>query len=350
MTLKERIEAFSALGSILSNYTFYNKEEEKGNDVERFLDEACTKAMLENAWFTPGNLNLAISSIGRMLRKAVLEEWSGHYSFPSDEKLMTVAVIMAGNIPLVGFHDFLCVLLSGNKFSGKMSSGDHSLLPAITALLIKTEPRFEERITLTREKAGSFDAVIATGSNNSAGYFNYYFSRYPHIIRKNRNAIAIITGQESPEELSGLAGDIFTYFGLGCRNVSKIYIPEEYDLNKFLEPFSAFSHMIHHHKYNNNYTYQKTILQLNSLPYNDNGFLILREEKAVSSPVAVVNYEYYKSFSSLLNELLLMDDQIQCVVCREEVPLRWCRPGEAQHPSPADYADGVDTMKFLLSL
>ncbi len=349
MDLSVRIDAFSQLGKILASYTYQPERKQEGSAIELILDPAFGKAMQYNAWFTPDNLNLAVASIASLLEKPVLEKWLQHYRFPGKENERTIAVIMAGNIPLVGFHDFLCTLISGNRFLGKLSSDDPYLLPALAALLCNIEPGFSNRVAFTDEILKSFDAVIATGSNNSAEYFRYYFSKYPHIIRKNRNGIAILTGKETPEEISILANDVFFYFGLGCRNVSKFFLPEGYDLKILADAFSRFSPLFNHHKYYNNYIYQKSILQMNGLPFYDTGFLILRENLSIASPIAVIHYEYYQEMEKLLADLISHESEIQCVISSIEVPLRWSRPGEAQHPAPSDYADGVDTLQFLLS-
>lgn len=337
MELKERIGAFVRLGNILR---------ENRNPL---LLQAMQKAVQANSWFTTENIQLSADSLAEMLQEENLEHWTGTCNI-AGEPLKTIAVVMAGNIPMVGFHDFLSVLISGNRFLGKLSSDDIFLMPAVAQLLTETEPRFSDRIAFTRDKIGDFDAVIATGSNNSAGYFGYYFSGYPHIIRKNRNAAALLDGNESAEELLGLADDIFTYFGLGCRNVSKLFLPANFNMDLLPQPFSKYAALIHHTRYHNNYTYQRAILSLNSIPYLDTGHLILKEDPGFSSPVGVVFYEFYDDYDKISDHLIKNEEKIQCVVSRRPFPLRHAYPGRAQHPKLTDYADGVNTLGFLADL
>jgi hypothetical protein len=256
---------------------------------------------------------------------------------------------MAGNIPLVGFHDFLSVLISGNKALVKLSSNDTILLPYLTKVLFSIEPEFEDLIEFTDEKFIDFDGVIATGSNNTARYFEYYFGKYPNIIRKNRNSVAVLTGNESTEQLELLANDIFRYFGLGCRNVSKIYIPEDYNFDPFFKAMYSWRHVINQNKYMNNYDYNKAVYLMSNIPLLDNEFMLLKEDKSLSSPISILYYEYYSSMEELTSLIEVSREQIQCVVSEcgmpGEVPF-----GTTQSPSLWDYADGVDTMEFLLNL
>jgi len=257
---------------------------------------------------------------------------------------------MAGNIPAVGFHDFLSVLLAGHHLLAKLSSDDQYLLPDIAEILINIEPSFNDHITFTLEKIQDFDAVIATGSNNTSRYFNYYFGKYPHIIRKNRNAIAVLGGNESRDELNGLAEDIFTYFGLGCRNVSRLFVPKDYDFKAFYEGIEGFSDIGNHHKYVNNYDYNKSVFLVNMEPHFDNGFLILKENAAIASPVSVMHYERYENLDEVNSFVSRESESIQCVVSALTEVQGSIRPGSAQHPKLWDYADGVDTLRFLLNL
>jgi hypothetical protein len=257
---------------------------------------------------------------------------------------------MAGNITVVGFHDFFCILLAGYHFLGKLSSEDSRLLPAIADILIRIDPEFKNLISFTDERLSDFDAVIATGSNNTYRYFEYYFGKYPHILRKNRNGVAILTGKETREELSGLADDIFIFFGKGCRSISKLYLPAGYDFQLLQEPFAGYNHYFNHHKYRNNYDYYKTIFILDKTPFIDLGHLLLIENTDKASPVSVLHYEYYNDLAIFNHILPGLKDQIQCIVCHDEQVFDSIKPGNAQSPELWDYADGFDTMEFLLSL
>jgi hypothetical protein len=373
MDLKKRIIAFVRLGGILRKFTTGLP----GNPV---LKEAIIKASQKNGWFIQENILFAIGSLGEMLKEEKIRKWINQY--PSNKyqvsRIKRVGVIMAGNIPLVGFHDLLCVLMSGNIFVGKLSSEDEFLLPAVAQILCEIEPEFEDQIHLTSTLspsepawagkgaggAAAISAYIATGSNNSARYFEYYFGKYPHIIRKNRNAIAILDGKETDVDLKNLGKDIFQYFGMGCRNVSKIYIPQEYNLDKFFSAIVDFGEVINHNKYYNNHIYYRTIYLLNKEKFLDNNFLMLKESEQIASPVATLYYERYKSKEALLKKLKENKENIQCIVCASPLPVRQAgltpprkergmaavKFGQTQNPELWDYADGADTMKFLLNL
>jgi hypothetical protein len=250
---------------------------------------------------------------------------------------------MAGNIPLVGFHDFLTVLISGNNLIAKTSSKDPDLILFISKILAGINPEFTRMIHFTDGTLKGFDAVIATGSDNSARYFEYYFGKYPHIIRKNRNSIAIIDGSESDDDLKALGDDIFSYFGLGCRNVSKIYIPEGYDLNRMTCCWSSFEPLRHHSKYANNYDFSKAVFIVNREEFSDTGFLLMKESTSLSSPVAVLYFECYPSNENLNIITETISEKIQCIAGNEHTPF-----GRTQSPQLWDYADKVDTMEFLL--
>ena len=356
MTLKERIDGFAKLGKLLTDFIPYLGEQttigkESNNSFQEFKT-AIIQAEIENPWFIREHLLFALKTLAASLNQNKIEQWIQKYDPSLFEKTIpkTIGVVMAGNLPWVGFHDFICVLMAGHRFAGKLSSEDALLLPAISTILISINSEFEKLISFSKERLSGFDAVIATGSNNSYRYFEYYFGKYPHILRKNRNGIAILTGKETPQQLSGLADDVFLYFGKGCRNVSKIYLPENYNLNLLIDPFSKYQYFFHHHKYMNNYDYYKAILQLSSLSFNDFGFLILREDKAIPSPIAVLNYEFYQDIHHLEMEISLLNDQIQCVVCEEELSSHWIRFGYSQRTELWDYADGIDTMDLLISI
>lgn len=361
MDFDKKIMAFSALGAVFRDPS------------NSSLDSAIKLASRKNGWFTEENVRLAIVSLGEMLDEGKLRKWAYKYKVQNTKHEVTakkIGVIMAGNIPLVGFHDFLCVLMSGNTFVGKLSSEDEYLLPAVAKILAGTEPGFKDRILFTDQpfnKTKDISAFIATGSNNSARYFEYYFGKYPHIIRKNRNSIALLTGNETKEELKDLGKDIFQYFGMGCRNVSKIYVPKDYNLDRFFESIVDFGEVINHNKYYNNHQYYRTIYLLNSEKFLDNNFLMLKESEQIASPVATLYYERYVSKEALMRKLNEQRENIQCIVTSSPALELRSQPslgtrlfqekrvtavpfGQTQSPELWDYADGVDTMEFLLQL
>ncbi|RZK71074.1 MAG: acyl-CoA reductase, partial [Pedobacter sp.] len=262
-----------------------------------------------------------------------------------------VGLILAGNIPLVGFHDVLSVLATGNIALIKLSSSDDKLLPAVLRELCKIEPALEGQVVYV-ERLKDFEAVIATGSNNTSRYFDYYFGKVPNIIRKNRTSVAVLTGQETQEEIAQLGHDLFDYFGLGCRNVSKIYVPENYEIKNFFEPIEQYNDIINHFKYNNNYDYNKSIYLVNSAKHFDNGFLLLKEDEGFSSPLAVLYYQSYHDIKKVEQVLTEQAENLQCIVSKANlnIPTGILQFGESQHPKLWDYADNVDTIKFLNSL
>lgn len=287
---------------------------------------------------------MAIGAIAGELTQENLRKWCSSYpALEAEYQPLNAGVIMAGNIPLVGFHDMLCVLISGNRLIAKASSKDSDLVVLISDILEKINPEFSELITITEGTITDFDVIIATGSDNSSRYFEYYFGRYPNIIRKNRNSIAVLDGNETKEELEKLGTDIFSYFGLGCRNVSKVYIPKGYDIKQLAGCWDKFSGIISHNKYANNYDYHKAVFLVNREHYLDTGFLLLREHSGISSPVAVLYYEYYKNQEAFKSVAERNSNKIQCITGRNHVPF-----GKAQMPALWDYADGIDTIEFLL--
>ena len=305
-----------------------------------------------NPWFTRDSLMKALKGIACMLDEKVLQTWLKPYSIkaiPSGSEL-TVGLVMAGNIPLVGFHDMMSVLASGHKVLAKPSSKDDRLIRKVTEILFAIDPAIGGRIALTEEKLSGLDAVIATGSNNSSRYFEYYFRNIPHIIRKNRNGVAVLTGDESEEELAALGEDIFTYFGMGCRNVTKLYIPEAYDLKVLLGVLDRFQALYQHHKYGNNVDYYRTMYLMNQDPILDNNILLLKEDPSIASPVGVVYYERYSEIDPVQQELDLHREEIQCIVSLSPDIKNSILPGSTQEPMPWDYADGVDTIRFLMEL
>lgn len=306
-------------------------------------------AQNSNAWFTPAAVDNALNALHKMLNQEDLETWFKDIKINQSAK--KVGLILAGNIPMVGFHDVLSVLATGNIALIKLSSADDKLLPALLAELVKIEPLLAPSIIYV-ERLKDFDAVIATGSNNTSRYFEYYFGKVPNIIRKNRNSLAVLTGEESTEDIALLGHDIFDYFGLGCRNVSKIYIPEGYEIKNFFEPLEQYKDIINHFKYNNNYDYNKSIYLVNSAAHYDNGFLLLKEDTGMSSPLAVLYYQTYKNLTEVEAELNQIAENIQCVVSKAELKLD--SPvlsfGQSQNPKLWDYADNVNTINFLNSI
>jgi len=334
LTQEKVIIAFNKLGKLLTNPT----------DI---LGNAFYTAESTNAWFTAENIKKSILSFAEMLNEADLAIWFKSIKFSTSPK--KVGLILAGNIPLVGLHDVLSVLATGNIALIKLSSADDKLIKAVIAKLVKIEPAFEDKIEYV-ERLKDFDAVIATGSNNSSRYFDYYFSKVPNIIRKNRNSVAVLDGSESFEDIQNLGNDIFDYFGLGCRNVSKIYFPKGYDIANFYEGIESFQPIINHFKYNNNYDYNKSIYLVNAAKHFDNGFLLLKEDERLTSPLAVLFYEEYEQLQALEDKLKNQSENIQCVISKSPLSLNTFGFGQSQHPKLWDYADNVNTIEFLNEL
>ena len=334
MTTEERIQAFGKMGNYIGAI-------DKG-DLDALIDQSKT----QNAWFTSDNIRLALDGLAAYLDIERLKRWTSVYAI-SKEQLKTVGIVMAGNVPFVGFHDLLSILISGHKAMIKLSSKDSVLITFLANKLCELEPRFTDRIVFADQLKG-FDAVIATGSDNSARYFEFYFARYPHIIRKNRTSCATLLGNETSAELNKLGADIFSHFGLGCRNVSKIYIPAGYHFPVFFESIESYKDIIHHHKYHNNYDYQKSIMLVNSIKFLDNGFLMITENETMVSPISVLFFEYYNNVTELKSKLALNESKIQCIVGKSAPAT--VSFGQAQFPELWDYADQVDTIKFLTSL
>ena len=348
-----RISAFVELGKVMGLAAdSLISEKPDFNEKYPLLHSAIQEASLYNPWFTSENIAFALQAWEKTLSEEGIKSWVDEYKLPTQSiEPKRVVVIMAGNIPLVGFHDFLSVVLSGNIFIGKLSSDDKVLFPAIAEVLLGFEPRLKEYIHFTESTIKDFDAIIATGSNNSARYFEYYFSKYPHIIRKNRNGVAVLDGNESDETLRKLGFDICSYFGLGCRNVSKIFIPVGFDQKKLfvaIEPF--IKTLSDHYKYMNNYSYQRSILLLNNTPHLDNGVFILAESENYASPIPVLYYQFYKNTEDLKRKLSDDGGNIQCIATDIFTNEKTAKIGCTQNPGLADYADGIDTMDFLAKL
>ncbi len=358
MDIERRIGTFIKLGYFLRQFASGNEPETSedwlaglNNKFMAPAKEAISEAALYNPWFTEENIKLAFSGIGKMLMPEKVEKWAANYysgiNLPSKRK---VGVVMAGNVPVVGFHDMFCVLMSGHSFYGKLSSKDEKLIPLLADVISDTEPGIEKEIHLENRLLKDFDAVIATGSNNSSRYFDYYFGKYPHIIRKNRNSAAVLNGSETSGELKGLADDVFRYFGLGCRNVSKLFLPVDYDLSILEYAFSGYSQLTYHSKWDNNYRYRKTIFLMNSIPHFDTGFVLICENEPLASPVAVIHYEHVENEETAWKKIEGQKENIQCVASSEQERFSSVPFGKTQEPELWDYADNTDTMEFLLNL
>ena len=335
MNLQQRIDLLSRLGEYIQS---------DNNEWQ----QAKEKASRENGWFIPEFIELSVRNIAMaFLQKEALIKWAAKYKLihlqAQHEKPKIVGIVMAGNIPLVGFHDMLCAFITGHKAHIKASSKDEVLIKHLVDVMATWNEDVKGLIIFSEMLKGC-DAYIATGSNNSAGYFEYYFAKYPNIIRRNRTSVAILTGDETNEDLDRLADDVYLYFGLGCRNVTKLYIPEGYDFIPLLTAFKKYNYLADHHKYKNNYDYNLAILLLNKKFYMSNESILLAEEASLFSPISQLNYEFYTDWDRLTNSLK-QNENLQCIAGKGFIPF-----GETQKPSLYDYADGVDTMQFLTTL
>ena len=340
MTLKQRIEGFVQVGLFINRH--FNEQKPTETQLHQGLDKLVEMAHIYNNWFIPEFVKESIINISNLLNEDDLVKFS---AIIKEKPQKTVAIICAGNIPMVAFHDVLCVLLSGNIALIKLSSDDNVLMPFFLKLLTHYEPQFETQILFAEGKLGAFDAVIATGSNNTAQHFKTYFAKYPHIIRNNRSSIAILTGKETTEDLKNLGKDIFMYFGLGCRNVSKVMVPEGYSFDKFFEAIVDFGFVVNNKKYGNNYDYHRAIYLLESMQFLDNNFLMVKESADLHSPVGVLYYQYYKNEAELNDYLKPLTEDLQCIVGQKAIPF-----GYSQQPVITDFADNVNTLEFLVNL
>ena len=344
--------SFVELGKFLSQFTLdeqVHRTDVLHNDLyfEKFKD-LLSLSQSHNGWFTPEQVYFAVESWAEALREDNLNKWLSAYDL-SEVKPKTVGLILAGNIPLVGFHDFLSVLITGHKVLVKASSNDQHLIAFLADYLISIEPKLSYYISFTDGKLENFDAIIATGSNNTARYFEFYFKDKLSIIRKNRNSVAVLNGNESHEDLVNLGEDIFRYFGLGCRNVSKLFVPKDYNFDAFFKAIYAYKDVIFYEKYSNNYDYNKAVFLMSNFKLLDNEFLTLKEDTRYASPISSVFYEYYEDIADLQKQLESESDQIQCVVSNNLIP-NSISFGQTQQPKLWDYADNVDTLQFLISL
>ncbi len=337
MTLEDRITALEKLG-----HHMLGKDE--------YLEAVIKRTAFHNGWFTEAHQQQALNAIAKdFLGREKLERWLSDYTL-AEGAPKTVGLVLAGNIPLVGFHDWLCVFAAGHRAQVKLSEKDPYLFPYLMKVLEKIDGR-SASLTQIVDRLGSFDAVIATGSNNSARYFEAYFGAYPHIIRKNRNGVGVLTGAESREELMALGKDIFQYYGLGCRNVSKLYVPEGYDFEPLLEALHEYREVVLNTKFKNNFDYNYALYVLNKVPFKSNGCILMTKDTALQSRIACLHYEPYAAIQSVASALHAQREAIQCIVAR---PGSLDRPafdfGQAQQPQLWDYADGEDTLAFLASL
>ena len=339
MELKHRIIAFAQLGKKISDWlTCYELQERSP------LDSVIRQAYIKNGWFDESQIIGAIDSVNSWLNQDSLNDWTEKYEFGTNTTKL-VGVIMAGNIPLVGYHDYLSVLISGHKLLAKLSSKDEVLIKFLHQELVKLEPEFEGLVDFSTERFTNVDAVIATGSDNSSKYFEYYFSGKPNIIRRNRTSVAVLTGNETKKELHQLGNDIFSYYGLGCRSITKVYLPKGFDIDWFYTGILEHGEVINNHKYQNNYDYHKSLYLLNGDKLWDNNFLLMKEDSSLTSPVGVLYFEEYENIKELEEKLATLSDQIQCRVGIGGFDL-----GNAQTPRLDDYSDNIDVMEFLLKL
>ena len=351
-SIQNRITAFVKLGDFLRQFSIERiKKIDSIEHNEIFFDGFLHQIKLaqeNNSWFTKENILFALESWSKALTESNLTNFSKDVQL-NNNSAKKVAIIMAGNIPLVGFHDFLSVLISGHSVLVKQSSNDKHLLPFLAKYLEYVEPTFKGKITFTEEKLTDFDAVIATGSDNTARYFEFYFKNKPNIIRKSRNSVAVITGKETEDDFIKLSDDVFQYFGLGCRSVSKLYVPKDYNFDAFFTGMYAKKDMINNAKYANNYDYNKAVYLMSLFDLLENGFLMIKEDESYASPIATIFYEFYDNETDLKIKLHQDKEKIQCIVARDFIENEIAF-GQTQHPELTDYADGVNTLEFLSTI
>lgn len=335
MNLKEKIEALDALGKTLATTE---------------ISEVAERSRLANPWFTEENTRAALNSMVRMFfSKESLDTWIREYRIPETKTRKKTGLVLAGNIPMVGFHDILCGFMAGHEVLIKYSEKDNIMIPWILDTLATINPETKSYF-IPVDKITGYDAVIATGSNNTSRYFSYYFRNVPHVIRKNRNSVAVLTGKETKENLEGLARDILLFFGLGCRSVSKIFVPENYDFSQLFEVLNDWKHLAHHNKYKNNLDYSHALFLLNKQNFLAHEVLLLVESDLIASRVGCLHYEYYEEIQAVKTKLSGQKDNIQCIVSNEPSLTDRVDFGNTQNPGLDTYADDVDTMSFLLSL
>lgn len=345
MNLNNRITLFVKLGRFFSDYINNNLESLEKNK----FDKAINESILHNSFFSKKNILKSLLSWSNVLTKKSIDDFLSNYLIKNKKREKKIAIIMAGNIPLVGFHDFFCVIISGNFAVIKLSSKDSHLFKFILSFLVKENPDFDTKFDVVESKLEIFDAVIATGNNISANQFELYFKKYSKIVRRNRHSIAILNGYETKKEIELLANDIFYYYGLGCRNVSKIFIPNNYNLDILFKSFVLWDEVINKNSYANNYNYYRAIYLLNKEVFFDNGFVLLKESEKIGSPVGTIYFEYYKSDNQIKEMIKKNNEKIQCIVSNNNYP-KTIKFGETQMPNLNDFADDIDTFNFLLKL
>ena len=338
LTLQERISVLAKLGEYILQF-------------DEAIQGVIELSYLKNKWFTHENTKRALTSIAsQFLDESNLNAWVSNYEIIDTGEKKSIGLVLAGNIPAVGFHDLLSCFVAGHPSIVKFSEKDNVIIPFLIDKMKSFDARVDKYFSIVN-RLKDYDAVIATGSNNTSMYFERYFGKYPHIIRKNRNGVAVLSGEETKEDLQALGSDIFDFFGLGCRNVSKLYVPDGYNFDQFLEVTHGFNQIINHTKYKNNFDYNYALLILNKEKFLSNGCLLLREDKQIASRISNLNYEYYHDIKELENQLMQEQEKLQCVCTSidfkelKSIPL-----GTSQIPSINSYADDVDTMKFLTSL
>ncbi len=349
MHIQKKIKVLTKLGKVMKsigeNAPWGGFDSGITQDEYEELNLWAAKVKVYNGWFEENEVRRAFASWGNALTASNLTKWVGNYCISGTNEPKTIAVIMAGNIPLVGLHDLISCYITGHNALVKLSSDDDKLIPALLKVWSCFDTDIEENVKFAFAKLENFDAVIATGSNNSSRHFEEYFGKYPNIIRKNRTSVAVIDGNESEEELKALADDIFAYYGLGCRNVTKLYLPKGYDLNKIFAGLFHYQNVTDNKKYGNNYDYHKAVFLLEQYDVLENGFILVKQDAGLTSPIGTLYFDSYEDKDELYAKLDAIADQIQCVVAADKVPF-----GKAQHPELWDYADGVDTIEFILSL
>ncbi len=352
-TIDDNIKAFAQLSDFMKAVAEQNKDflpanlEIEYNELNNLINN---DLQLKNPWFIPEFVRYQLNALANVTTEEKLCNWlKPYYSNLEKHTPKRIGVVMAGNIALVGFHDFLTVLITNNYLVAKTSSKDEVLPKFIASVLIKIDNYFADRI-IWQDKLQDFEAVIATGSTNTSRYFEHYFGKVPHIIRKSRNSIAVLDGNETDEELAGLTDDIFLHFGLGCRNVSKIYIPEDFDIQRIFEPAMRYSHLINHHKYANNYEYNRAVYLLSQDKFFDNNFFLLKEDSKLASPVAVLYFQRYKDLDYIRAVYESLKEKIQIVVSHMDLGFDVVQFGKSQIPELHDYEDNVNTLDFVTNL
>jgi hypothetical protein len=342
ISIQQRVDHLSCLGERMVRLSGG-----LGSPDEQFLMQ---RAMVQNQWFTMESISQSLYALGQELTSENIGFWLSKYVIPENTHPKTIGLVLAGNIPLVGLHDILCVLISGHKALVKLSVKDQELYHVVKNVLVGQSFEYTNLLTFTDANFKNVDAIIATGSDNTSRYFEYYFAKYPNIIRKNRTSVALLSGNESDEDLTKLADDIFSYFGLGCRNVAHLLVPEGYSFDNLLRAIEPYHKLIQHNKYANNYDYQKVVNLMNHIEIKDTGFVLLKETEQLQSPVGVIHFHAYNTMQQAIEYIDQHTEKIQCIITTETLPFTTFAFGEAQKPALWDYADHVDTLKFLLNL